>query len=809
MEIKKESKRKVKKAINYLTLVALVFSALQSVRMVSAWTEPTTNPPGGNIGAPINEGSATQTKSGYLNISGGGTYGTGGIGIGNQSLNSSGPWLYVGDAAGSVYGGQGLAAHNIWANGYSYGSQFVDANNGDYKVDPYGNSKLFNLDLDGGFYGHGSFSVSAGDGMALLSSIGLGGYFKNTGGLYAENNSGYYTYLGYPSSSWGVYTNGNSYTAGQVRGDGGFCIGGSCITSWPTVANSINWDSWQYGNHYASNGNIYMAWAGDWISNILGSKLSLNNWQGNHYSGSDGAEYAAIFYDANNSGYYLDPNGASQVSTIYANSWFRAQGDSGFYFQDHGGGWNMTDNTWIRAYGAGNVYAPGEMQATTVRANTQFCIGASCINSWPVSSGGTITGGGTTNYIPKLTSGTAIGNSQIFDNGTNVGIGTVNPLSKLSVGGNGTAAAAISGMGTTVGLNGSGSVYGILANSPNGYGMYGTSTSNYGIYGYSFSSAGGYFTSNSGPSLITGTGNVGIGTGTPISMLDIKNSGTTGSVVALTIRDSNGDPAFEIRPNWALNKNTIIGLNAGKSLTGSNNTIMGYGAMESESAGTLNTAIGSTALHSNTTGQYNAANGAEALYANTSGGGNSAFGRGTLLYNTTGYSNTAIGQLALSTNTTGYGNTAIGSGANISDIGISNSIAIGYNAIVNASNKVRIGNGYITRIEGQVGWSIGSDARLKHDIQDTDLGLDFINKLRPVSYKLNDGDGGTDYGFIAQEVESAIGKPTNIVMTDNSPEKMKTMRYDDLISPMVKAIQQQQEQIDELKTQIEVLRNNQ
>ncbi len=43
-------------------------------------------------------------------------------------------------------------------------------------------------------------------------------------------------------------------------------------------------------------------------------------------------------------------------------------------------------------------------------------------------SGGTITGSGTTNYMPKWTpSGTVLGNSQIFDNGTNIGVGTNTP----------------------------------------------------------------------------------------------------------------------------------------------------------------------------------------------------------------------------------------------------------------------------------------------------------------------------------------------------------------------------------------------
>lgn len=42
-------------------------------------------------------------------------------------------------------------------------------------------------------------------------------------------------------------------------------------------------------------------------------------------------------------------------------------------------------------------------------------------------------GSGTTNYVSKWTSSSALGNSQIFDNGTNVGIGTATPAAKLDV----------------------------------------------------------------------------------------------------------------------------------------------------------------------------------------------------------------------------------------------------------------------------------------------------------------------------------------------------------------------------------------
>lgn len=43
------------------------------------------------------------------------------------------------------------------------------------------------------------------------------------------------------------------------------------------------------------------------------------------------------------------------AGSYYAGNWFRATGNCGFYFQDHGGGWFMTDNSWIRSYGSKGV----------------------------------------------------------------------------------------------------------------------------------------------------------------------------------------------------------------------------------------------------------------------------------------------------------------------------------------------------------------------------------------------------------------------------------------------------------------------
>ena len=72
--------------------------------------------------------------------------------------------------------------------------------------------------------------------------------------------------------------------------------------------------------------------------------------------------------DTNNYSSYALPltggtiSGAVTANTYYAPNWFRATGDSGFYFENHGGGWYMIDDTWIRAYNNKNIYTPGVIQ---------------------------------------------------------------------------------------------------------------------------------------------------------------------------------------------------------------------------------------------------------------------------------------------------------------------------------------------------------------------------------------------------------------------------------------------------------------
>jgi Chaperone of endosialidase/Collagen triple helix repeat (20 copies) len=280
--------------------------------------------------------------------------------------------------------------------------------------------------------------------------------------------------------------------------------------------------------------------------------------------------------------------------------------------------------------------------------------------------------------------------------------------------------------------------------------------------------------------------------------------------------------------------------NVRAGLLSSSNTSYGVGALNPLSIGAKNTAIGGTTLAFNTTGSNNTVNGFEALLLNTSGSNNTANGYGALYSNVDGFSNTAlgsgalgsnssgyiniavgyalvnntlgnnniaIGDLALHNNTNGSYNTAIGSGANVSTGALTNATALGTNAIVNASNKVRIGGPAVTVVEVPVAVTVSSDGRLKNNIVDTELGLDFILKIRPVQYTMKQGNGKTDYGFIAQELKTVLGD-RNVNMLNKDGE-FYTVRYNDLLSPMVKAMQEQQKIIENLKEEVALLKKQQ
>ena len=159
---------------------------------------------------------------------------------------------------------------------------------------------------------------------------------------------------------------------------------------------------------------------------------------------------------------------------------------------------------------------------------------------------------------------------------------------------------------------------------------------------------------------------------------------------------------------------------------------------------------------------------------------------------------------------------------------MTNATAIGAGAVVNASNKIRIGNAAVTVIEGQVPFTTPSDGRFKYKVKEDVKGLDFIMQLRPVTYQFDvkrfdeqqnhSGDNKSAIasnsimqafyneastirrtGFIAQEVEKAAdvsGYDFSGLIKPKTTQDHYSLSYESFVVPLVKAMQEQQQMIE-------------
>ncbi|MCF3934450.1 DUF2793 domain-containing protein [Acuticoccus sp. M5D2P5] len=226
--------------------------------------------------------------------------------------------------------------------------------------------------------------------------------------------------------------------------------------------------------------------------------------------------------------------------------------------------------------------------------------------------------------------------------------------------------------------------------------------------------------------------------------------------------------------------------------------------------------VGALALEAVTGGISNTAVGRRALTALTGGDENTALGTnsGSSMTNVNG--NTVVGYNA-GTGVTGGGNTAIGRNALNGSSGISNCAALGDGATVTGSNQVQLGNSSTTTyVYGSV--QSRSDGRDKADVRDTLLGLDFVNRLRPVDFRWDyreDYETGAaepgalvrtrfHHGFIAQDVASVIdalgvdfGGYQDHALAGG--QDVKSIGYCEFFAPVVKAIQELSARLDAIE----------
>ena len=118
--------------------------------------------------------------------------------------------------------------------------------------------------------------------------------------------------------------------------------------------------------------------------------------------------------------------------------------------------------------------------------------------------------------------------------------------------------------------------------------------------------------------------------------------------------------------------------------------------------------------------------------------------------------------------------------------------------------------GFISLNNASTVYNTSSDYRLKEIIEPLSNGLDRLNQLNPVKFKWTD-TGNIQEGFIAHEVQEiypeAVSGEKDAVHEDGTLA-LQGMDYGRITPLLVKAIQEQQEQIEQLKAEVQTLKEN-
>jgi len=276
--------------------------------------------------------------------------------------------------------------------------------------------------------------------------------------------------------------------------------------------------------------------------------------------------------------------------------------------------------------------------------------------------------------------------------------------------------------------------------------------------------------------------------------------------------------------------NTVVGANAATAMTsGVQNTSIGAGASQLGTSASQTTSVGAGSLLRLSTGSENTSMGYLAGQNITSGIRNVTIGSVAGQGISTGGHNVCIGWNAGNDITTGSRNICIGQNPETGSAVAFDRIVMGYDVVGGVNDSFLIGRGTIdSQIAfGATSITAPSDIRLKEDIKDEEVGLEFIKDLRPVTFlwkkekdipkdmrAYKEGseertmNGKYNHGFIAQEVKEVIDKH-NLkegfdMWSEDDTDGRQRVAPAALISVMVKAIQELSAEVEKLKSQIGV-----
>ena len=263
--------------------------ALQFVR---AWTEPTSSPPNGNVGAPINTGSTAQTKQGAINVLGFGSnqgiWATGSnYGVIGQSASNPKAWGALGTGEwGGYFGGSVGSDATMQApvfiaatGGYMQSPVFYGNPYDGHYIDINGTARLnygvFDNLYSGGYVQSTVFYDTPYDGhyidingtarlnYGVFDNLYSGGWMQSPI-FYDANDNGYYVDPNDNSRMNGLYSN-NITNYGDIYSYGRVCsaVGGwKCLDNIPACTCAIYPVSFGSGYQCGIYYNRYCSWGG-------------------------------------------------------------------------------------------------------------------------------------------------------------------------------------------------------------------------------------------------------------------------------------------------------------------------------------------------------------------------------------------------------------------------------------------------------------------------------------------------------------------------------------------------------------------
>jgi hypothetical protein len=317
---------------------------------------------------------------------------------------------------------------------------------------------------------------------------------------------------------------------------------------------------------------------------------------------------------------------------------------------------------------------------------------------------------------------------------------------------------------------------------------------------------------------------------------------STGAVMFL-----NEDKIFSAGVN-----DTVVGLYAGSGVLCS---FYGTNSGKVNTIGIANTYTGASSGGANISGNYGSFYGIGSGGANNTGEGNSHYGSYSGLDITSGSNDCTFGYYAGAMQNNGSAGlqtpensvyigayTKSGSDPAGGEDVIDNEIVFGYNAIGNGSDTVTLGNTSIGELHCQVALTVDSDERIKRDITPLTPCLDFINALTPVTYKHKNPVDWPDEikpcNFKDRTITEKDHKgkeKTRVIKADKRPSDNETVRvgllahdverlailhgikgsfgttsnrglkgntYEALIMPLISAVQELSQKMDNIELQI-------